>query len=147
MKFFKTLFERETPADTIDEIDHQQLAIAALLVEAARADEHFAEDERTIIEHFLAQNFDLDADAAKSLLAQAETAQADAIDIHRFTKQVKELPQDEKIKFIEGLWHIVLSDGERDAFEDALIRRVCGLIYVTDRESSEARKAVLAGLS
>lgn len=149
MKFFTSLFQRGDGADqaTDDKPDDQQMAIAVLLVEGAKADEVFAPGERAIIEHFLAETFELDATGAATLCTEAETVQADAVDLHRFTKQVKELPAEEKIAFIQALWRIVLSDGDKDAYEDALIRRICGLIYVTDRESGDARKAAQAGLN
>ncbi len=124
-----------------------QLAVAALLVEAARADEHYDEGEKAIIDQSLMAKFALSQDAAQTLRAAGEEAQARALDIQRFTRIAKEMPGEEKISFIEQLWEIVLSDGERDSYEDTLMRRICGLIYLEDRISGQARIRVAARLA
>ena len=126
--------------------DPLQIAFAALLVEAARADEDYAAAEIDIIDRALAKKFALDADAAAALRAKAEAVQRDATDLQRFTRVAKEMSGDDKLALIEELWLIVLSDGERDPFEDTLIRRICGLIYVDDQDSGAARARAAARL-
>jgi len=146
---FDKLFGKKTakPEADADECDPMHRATAALLVEAACADEKYEDHEKLLIDKTLAAKFNLEADAAAALRAKGEAAQADALDIQRFTRVVKEMAGDEKIAFIEQLWEIVLSDGERDPFEDTLIRRICGLIYVEDRDSGAARARVAARLN
>lgn len=117
-----------------------QLAVAALLVEAARADQHYEDREKHLIDSFLWAHFGLDPLKAGALRAEAEAAQAVATDVHRFTRVAKGMAPDDKIRLVEGLWRIVLADNQRDAHEDALIRRVCGLIYVSDPDSGAARQ-------
>jgi len=145
---FDKLFSKKSkkPETQVEETGDLQMAFAALLVEAARADETYDDRERAIIDKSLAAKFGLNAANAAALRAKGEAAQASAIDIQRFTRTAKEMPESEKIAFIEQLWEIVLSDGERDPFEDTLIRRVCGLIYVEDRLSGQARARVEARL-
>lgn len=116
-----------------------ELAVAALLVEAARADENYTDLERTLIKRALAAQFLLDAEAANALLAAGEAAQAEALDLHRFTRVAKAMATEDKLALVERLWTVILSDGARDPHEDALVRRVCGLIYVSDPESGVAR--------
>lgn len=116
-----------------------ELAVAALLVEAARADENYTDLERTLIKRALAAQFLLDAEAANALLAAGEAAQAEALDLHRFTRVAKAMAAEDKLALVERLWTVILSDGARDPHEDALVRRVCGLIYVSDPESGVAR--------
>jgi uncharacterized tellurite resistance protein B-like protein len=123
------------------------LAVAALLVEAARADEAYTEREKTLIDEALGAQFSLEPEEAKSLRCEGEVAQARANDLHKFTKAAKSLSAADKVALIERLWTIVLSDGDRDPHEDALIRRVCGLIYVSDRDSGAARLRVAAALA
>ena len=146
---FKNLFSKKpsTAAKSQEEEDPLQLAIAALLVEAARADETYAESEKMLIDQSLVAKFDLSSETAAALRAKAETAQSEALDIQRFTRIAKAMPDEDKVAFIEQLWEIVLSDGVRDAYEDTLMRRICGLIYVEDRISGEARARVAARLS
>lgn len=124
-----------------------ELAVAALLVEAARADETYTDLERTLIGRALAARFSLDAAATDALLAAGEAAQADALDLHRFTRVAKAMAAQEKLALIEHLWTIILSDGTRDPHEDALVRRVCGLIYVSDPESGAARARAARALA
>ncbi|NOX83362.1 MAG: TerB family tellurite resistance protein [Alphaproteobacteria bacterium] len=131
------------PPDT----EPMQLAVAALLVEAARADEHYETREMAIIDQSLMAKFNLSPEAAQALRAAGEEAQASALDIQRFTRIAKEMSGEEKIAFIEQLWEIVLSDGERDSYEDTLMRRICGLIYLEDRDSGQARIRVAARLA
>ena len=148
MMFDKLFGKKSKPEEAAKEDnDPMQLAVAALLVEAACADDKYEESEKAVIDKSLAAKFGLELIAAKELRAKGEIAQKDALDIQRFTRIAKAMDQAEKIAFIEELWEIVLTDGERDPFEDALIRRICGLIYVEDRESGEARKRVAAKLA
>lgn len=146
---FDKLFGKKTaaPKEAAETSDPLQLAIAALLVEAACADENYEESEKAIIDKTLAAKFGVSAADAAALRTKGEAAQAGALDIQRFTRVAKEMAAQEKIAFIEQLWEIVLSDGERDPFEDTLIRRICGLIYVEDRDSGAARARVAARLN
>lgn len=145
-KIFKKMRTGSDAPSESEEADAIQVAVAALCVEAARADEDYEASEIAIIDRFLAKRFSLSTEDAASLRAKAETAQSDALDIQRFTRIAKEMSEDEKIGFIENLWEIVLSDGNRDPFEDTLIRRICGLIYVSDPASGAARVRVAARL-
>lgn len=130
---------------TVDEI---HLAAAALLVEAASIDAEFDAAERARIIAFAENRLGLDADEAHTLIAAAETAVGDATQLYRFTSAVKDnFSYGERVGLIETLWEVVYADGEADAFESQLMRRVGGLIYVTDRDRGEARKRVLARLA
>ena len=126
--------------------DPLQVSFAALLVEAACADENYEDREMALIDRMIGAKFGLDQEASAKLRSDAETAQDRAVDIQRFTKHAKEMPLAERLDFIENLWEVVLCDGERDTYEDALVRRICGLIYVEDRASGEARARVEAKL-
>ena len=144
---FGKLFSKDTPQEAApsDESDLRR-AVAALLVEAARADDHYEEREKIIIDSALAAMFDLAAADATALRAEGERAQGEALDIQRFTRVAKQLDAAEKVTFVEQLWEIILSDAVRDPYEDALMRRICGLIYLEDRENGAARARVAARL-
>jgi uncharacterized tellurite resistance protein B-like protein len=126
-------------ASVATETDELPIAVAALLVEAARADEQYEAREIALIDRALVNKFGLDSAAASALRARAEAEQARATDIQRFTRVAKGMSREDKIALMEALWEVVLSDGARDAFEDTLIRRICGLIYVDDQDSGAAR--------
>lgn len=118
-----------------------RLAVAALLVIAAHADHDYAEAERAQIERVLAARYALDAAAAAKLRAEGEAAEAAAMDLYKFTSLIKRaIPYEERASVLEALWRIVLSDGQREAHEEALMRRVTDLLGLDSRESVEARQ-------
>lgn len=140
-RFKKAAPEKESNDDTM------ALSVAALLVEAARMDEHYDAREREIIDGALASKFGLDPAGAAELRARAEIEQANATDIQRFTKVAKTMSAEEKVGLVETLWEVVLSDGAKDSYEDTLLRRICGLIYVDDQDSGAARARVASRLN
>lgn len=124
-----------------------QLAAAALLVEAACMDGNFDDDERATIARLLRERFGLDDLEARTLLEAAEERAADSGQLYGFTRVVKDrYSEEERIGMIEMLWEVTLADGEVDHFESNLIRRIGGLIFVSDRDRGEARKRVMARL-
>ncbi|MEO0400374.1 MAG: TerB family tellurite resistance protein [Pseudomonadota bacterium] len=135
------------PSATVDEKnadEERRLAAAALMIEAASADANYAAKERAIITQALASQFSLSQEAAGRLAEEAESAVQAANDLHRFTKHAKQFSDAEKTTLVETLWRIILSDDVRDPYEDAFMRRLCGLIYVSDVASGEARQRALA---
>jgi uncharacterized tellurite resistance protein B-like protein len=124
-----------------------KLAVAALLVEAARMDDTFDTAERAAILRLLGTRFSLDPTAANRLLAAAEQAEAGAAGVYRFTKAVTDtLTPAERIGLIEMMWEVAFADGALDPDEDALLRRVAGLIDVDDHDRGEAKRRVMARL-
>lgn len=144
---FLSAVERKDGGGGVAQQNERELAIAmtALMIEAARADEVQTDIETDLIRRALTDGFDLSTTDAERLFAEAARRQADAVDLHQFTKLAKGLPHDEKIAFVEGLWRIVLSNDDRDPYEEAVIRRICSLIYVSDIDSGAARQRVAAG--
>lgn len=140
-----SLLKGEQPAAPARK-DGLQMAVAALLVEAAWRDDVFDQEERRTIEQVLTGHFAISGDEAKDLVAAVE-AQGQAGQLFGFTsKVVKAWEEPDRIKLIEMLWEVAYADGVLDPHEDALIRKVAGLIYVTDQERGFARKRVRARL-
>jgi uncharacterized tellurite resistance protein B-like protein len=122
------------------------LAIAALLVEAARADGRMTDDDRTAVQSLLADMLDLDAAAARALRERGEAAQHEAADLVRFTRVIKMALDDAaRLNLMTALWRVVLVDHHRDPHEDALLRRLAPLLAVSDHDSAAARRRALAG--
>jgi uncharacterized tellurite resistance protein B-like protein len=91
----------------------------------------------------LAQRFDLDRDEVKRLIEAAKEGAIQATDLHHFTQVVvRNFNEEERIGVIEMLWDVAYSDSVLTGDEDALIRRVAGLIYVSDWERGEAKRRV-----
>ena len=123
-------------------------AAAGLLIEAAVMDGVFDTTERIRIEKLLVKRFDLPTEEITDILEAAEEATAERVELHTITKIVREhFDEAERIEMIEMLWAVVYADGELEDFEANLMRRVTGLLYVSDRDSGEARKRVLASTS
>ena len=137
-------FLRPTPATPLRRADARR-ALAALLAEAARVDGHYDAAERERIERVLARHFDLSPAQARALREEGEAAQAEAVDLHRFALALrKTVPHEERVALIEALWEVVYADGEREMHESALMRKLCGLLHIEDREAGLARQRVLA---
>ncbi len=137
------------PAARAPEAGHDsadmQLAAAALLVEAAMMDHHFDDAERATITALIGRRFDLTEAECARLIGDAEAAAADSHQLYRFTRVIKDrFTPEERVELVEMLWEVAYADGELHDFEDNLLRRVAGLIYVSDRDRGLARKRVLA---
>jgi len=119
------------------------LAAAALLTEAALMDGHADEDEVRTISALLMEQFGLSAPEAGELVAEGRQTAEQSGQLYAFTRVIKDrFSHEERVRMIEMLWEVTMADGEVDHFESNLIRRVTGLLYVSDRESGEARKRV-----
>jgi uncharacterized tellurite resistance protein B-like protein len=143
------MFERLLAALTGEEghgqnpVEAGRVAIAAILVEAARSDDTYLEPERATIDRVLAGRFGLAPDEAAALRLRGEEAQAQAVDLVRFTRAIKDaVPHEDRVAVIEAVWRVIYADGALDADEDSLIRRLCGLLYVSDVDAGIARHRV-----
>lgn len=125
-----------------------ELAAAALMVEAAVLDGEFDDAERATIERLLKAHFGLDDAETAELIRDAEATVNDANELYTLTRTVKdEMAIEDRTKIIEMLWEVAYADGELHDYEANLVRRLAGLLYVSDRESGEAHKRVVAKLA
>lgn len=127
--------------------DELHIAACALLVEAATLDGKFTDDERATIIALLRRHMKLSDDEAHALLEAAEVRQAGANQLLAFTRAIKnEYSPRERVEIIEMLWEVAYADGVLHDYEANLLRRIGGLIYVSDRERGSARRRVLSRL-
>jgi uncharacterized tellurite resistance protein B-like protein len=128
--------------------DDRQLAAAALLIGAAAEDGSYDPVERDTILTLLEKSFDLKPADAAELMAVAEQQAERAVGLYRFVTILnRDLDAADKIKLIEMLWEVTYADGRLDDYEANLMRRLGGLLGVSDFERGEARKRVLARLA
>ncbi|MBT5050153.1 MAG: TerB family tellurite resistance protein [Rhodospirillaceae bacterium] len=126
-------------------MDERHLAAAALLVEVAAVDTNFDEAERARIIAFARERFELDEADAQSLVETAQGEVDGATQLYAFTTAIKNgFSYEDRVSLMETLWEVVYSDGHADPFEDQLLRRIGGLIAVTDRDRGHARKRAQA---
>lgn len=145
-KNFKAPEGKKKPAHFSD----KDLAAAALLVEAACMDGTLGTSERDTIYELLTERFSLSKAEADHLFTEAVTVQGEATHLMRFTRTIKDnYSETERIELIEMLWQVAFADGVIHEYEDNLIRRIAGLIYVSDRDRGDAkirvREAIEAG--
>ena len=127
--------------------DATRLAIAALLVEAAKSDGTYREGERYVVAGLLRRMFGGEEADAERLVIEAEHALAKSVQLFRFTRPIVErVPPEDRIGIVELLWETVYADRILTAEEDSLVRRVAGLLYVSDRDRGAARLKVLKRL-
>ncbi len=127
-----------------------RLAAAALLVEAAQMDEAIAVGERDRIVELVKWRFDLTEEEGQDLVRQAEETVKTSVQHHGFVSIiVRAFSHQERVQLVEMLWDIAYTDGRLHDMEAALLRRISGLLHVTDQESGAARKRAIAshGLS
>ncbi len=128
-------------------IDEFHLAAAALLVHAASIDANFDDAERGKILDYARNRLNLTEEEAETLLRAAEQAVDESVQLLGFTRAIKDnFSYEERVELIEMLWEVVHADGKVDEFESQLMRRIGGLIYVTDRDRGIARKRVMQRL-
>ena len=130
----KNLFKKQKKENQND----KYLPIIALLVHAAKIDEKYTETEKTIIKKVIMELNKTSLDKSKKILEIAEKAEKkeqESNQIVEFTREIKKNSMKFRLKIIEILWKIIYSDGTSDIYETNLIRRICGLLYVSDKES------------
>jgi len=124
-----------------------RLALTALLVEAAHGHDHFDERDREVIERLLERHLSLSPADARGLLAAGKREADRSVELFGFTRIINErLSFQQRLELIEMMWEVAYADGVLDEYEDSLLRRVGGLIYVPDRERGMARQRVLKRL-
>ena len=127
---FKKIFKKENK-----NTENKGILIAALLIHAAKIDENYTENEKKIIKNVIVDLNEINSNQADKLLKLAEEKERESNQIIEFTKEIKKYSMEFRLKIIEILWKIVYSDGSSDSYESNLIRRVCGLLYISDRDS------------
>jgi uncharacterized tellurite resistance protein B-like protein len=131
----------------LDVISGSDAAAVALLVDAASIDGDFDPAERQMIAALLAKKFDLDAEEVEALIIEAVARVDKSVDHYGFVRKVKEaFDHDARVDLIEMLWQVAYADGVVDDFEANLMRRLAGLLNVSDREAGDARKRVIVRL-
>ena len=136
---FKFLNKNKEKPDT----NVEAVNIACLLVHAAKIDENYTSDEKEIIKKTVMKLYP-DLDNLNDVITQAEQKENDSNHIQEFTKDVKSLSTENKILIVETLWKIILSDGKSDIYENNLMRRLAGLLYLDDKIVGETKVKILS---
>lgn len=141
----KSLFSSSDNAAAAADHDPVALAACVLMIEAAAVEDGIADAEWQTIMRLLTSRFSLSDAKARELRESAQALHSDSVQLLRFTQTLKdEVPFEERAMILELMWEIVLADDQLGPLEDMLIRRVAGLLYVSDKERGIAKQRVLA---
>ena len=131
---FKKIFKKKEKNEK-ENLDKKNVLIAALLIHAAKTDENYTNIEKKIINKALVDLYDISSDQIGELMKQAEQKEEESNQIIEFTREIKKYSMESRLKIIEIIWRIVYSDGDSDIYESNLIRRICGLLYISDKDN------------
>ena len=127
--------------DTTETEKNFLVKTCALLIHAAKIDENYTEKEEEIVKKTL-----LELGAKKETITQiikdAKSIEENSNQILDFTREVKNLPENDKIKIIEALWSIIYSNNEADIYEANLMRRLAGLLYIDSSKMGDIKERI-----
>ena len=115
------------------------ISITSLLVHAARIDENYSEKEKQIIKDTLIK-LGSNKDNIEQIFKEAENLEKNSNQILEFTKEAKNLDYEKKLIIIEALWSIIYSDRDADMYEENLMRRLSGLLYLDKTVVGDIKK-------
>ena len=138
---FKKMFKKKDQIPT-----DKYILVAALLVNAARIDNNYSETERKMIKKTIIDMGISKENEVEKILINAERKEKESNQIVEFTREIKKNSIEFRLKIIEILWKIVYSDGTNDIYETNLIRRVCGLLYISDKDSGIVKLKVKSSI-
>ena len=143
IKLLKNILSTKNPSEDTDDNKNLEL-LCGLMIEAAYTDGQIDESELNKIKLSLINIFSEDPKEVNLVLEKAEENKNNSKSLHYYTSFInKNFDDKKKILLIEILWEIVLSDGEVHDFESNLIRRLAGLLYISDVDSGNAKKKAL----
>jgi uncharacterized tellurite resistance protein B-like protein len=120
-----------------------QLAAAALLFHVIAVDGVVSPEERDLLTQLLARRFELEPAAARSLVKEAEVADAEAVDLYSFTAILKaRLDRPARERIVEMMWRLVYADGTVHEFEDNAVWRVAELLAVPNKVRIALKQSV-----
>ena len=128
---FKNIFAKQKKVSP----DNKNILVAALLIHAAKIDENYTEIEKKIIKKALIDLNNISSDQAEELIKRAEKKEEESNQLVEYTREIKKHTMESRLKIIEVIWKIVYSDGVGDDYESNLIRRICGLLYISDKDN------------
>ena len=119
--------------------------IVSLLIHAAKIDENYTDKEKDLINNFINKFSEENSQnkTSSEIFEEAEKKERDSNHILEFTREIKKMDMKIRILVLETLWKIVLSDDKSGIYESNLIRRICGLLYISDKISGEIKLSII----
>ena len=140
LSFLKKFKDVEKKTSTTSE-EEKNILITSLLIECAKEDGNFSDNEIVKIKDLLAIKLKIKRENIEDIFDQAVEISQDSVEIYSLTKEIRDnFSHDEILKILEYMWVIMLADGHIDDFEAALIRKLVGLFHLTGKDSSLAKE-------
>ena len=124
-----------------NEMNQNFIKIAALLIHAAKIDQEYSSKEEEIIKETLLK-IGAEKNDLKKIVSEAKKIEENSNQILNFTKEVKTMADENKIKIIEALWQIIYSNNEADIYETSLMRRLAGLLYIDNKIMADIKDKI-----
>ena len=124
-----------------NDMNQNFIKVAALLIHAAKIDQDYSENEEKIIIQALLK-IGVNQENIKQIIFEGKEIESNSNQILEFTKEVKKMNNDYKIKIVETLWSIIYSDTSADMYENNLMRRLTGLLYLNNKKVGDIKEKV-----
>ena len=131
------MFFEEKNKDGIEDLSK----VAALLIHAAKIDEKYSDHEEEIIKKALLE-IGVESMNVEKIIEKGKKIEADSNQILEFTKKVKNMAEQNKLKIVESLWKIIYSNKEADIYETSLMRRLAGLLYIDNKIMGDIKEKI-----
>ena len=122
-------------------VDYKLVKIGALLIHAAKIDEEFTQEEENIIKQTLL-NFGAENQNINEIIEKAKKMEESSNQILDYTKEVKNMKEDNKIEIVKTLWKIIFSNKKADIYEANLMRRLAGLLYIDSKIMGDIKEQI-----
>ena len=133
------IFRKE---ETEKENNHPSImAVACLLIHSARIDQNYTDKEKKIIKSAIIE-MGAKSEEIDKIMQDAEEKEKDSNQILDFTREVKNINEEDKKIIIEALWNIIYSDEDADMYETNLMRRLSGLLYLDPKVVGDIKEKV-----
>lgn len=142
----RDLLAAPKPSDAVPRDEWLRTAVCILLLEVAKSDDEFSDDERDHIIDTLVRRFDLSEDEARDLIDLAHLRRSASSDLWKFTNAInRQCSPQEKLGIMEEIWRVIYADGSLDAHEDYLAHKFARLLNLNHPQLIEAKLKVLKG--
>ena len=115
--------------------------VAALLIHTAKIDQNYSKDEEEIIKKTILE-IGANKESIENIMLIAKEIEANSNQILEFTREVKNMSNEDKIKIVESLWKIIYSNKEADIYETNLMRRLAGLLYIDNKIMGDIKEKI-----
>ena len=138
INFFKKKENKNSDIDSFSKV-------ASLLIHIAKIDQVYTDKEKEIIVKTILE-LGAEKENLENIIKNAEKIENDSNQILDFTKEVKNLPEQDKIKIVEALWSIIYSNKDADIYETNLMRRLAGLLYIDNKTMGDIKEKIKQNL-